>query len=317
VAARRPSIREVAERAGIGRNSVSLALRGLPGVSPDARERVRAAAASLGYHADPVIARVAASRWRPSASAAAIAIVEERRASPGWSGPIAAAAKEAGFRTVAHRAGVDVAALARMGVVGLVLGPGLTPRAMESLPIADHAIVAIGGDAPDPPAHRVMPDWAAAVARARAELLARGRHRIGGILMEEPGTLTARHLDGALAGASDVPMLRYRDNGGLRAWYRRHCPDGVIGYAPVLWWRLREVDFRTERELAFVSLQRPTATSRVRCGWLEVPAEALAREAIAMLEDQLRRGERGCPARRRTVMLEPAWRSGRLDADVS
>jgi DNA-binding LacI/PurR family transcriptional regulator len=284
-------------------------------VSKAARERVRAAVEAIGYRPDPVVARVAASRWRPSARAAAIAVVDGRASV--WADAVAEAAKQAGFRPLMHPPDANARSWNERGVVGVVLGPQLSQRAAEALPLAEVAVAAIGGVAGDPPAHVVMPDWPAAVARARAELASRGRRRVGGIVVDDAGTLTARHLDAALVAVTDVPLLRYRDQAGLRAWYRRHRPDGVIGFAPVLWWRLREIDFRTERELAFVSLQRPTATSRVRCGWLEVPVEALAREAVALLEEQIRRGERGRPARRRTVLLEPAWHPGRLDADVS
>ncbi len=50
---RRPTIRELAEKTGLSTAAVSYALRGMH-VSAETEERVRAAAAELGYEADPI-----------------------------------------------------------------------------------------------------------------------------------------------------------------------------------------------------------------------------------------------------------------------
>jgi DNA-binding LacI/PurR family transcriptional regulator len=55
---RRPTIADVARRAGVSQAAVSFAVNGRPGVSPGTRERILAAARELG--------------WRPSASARAL-----------------------------------------------------------------------------------------------------------------------------------------------------------------------------------------------------------------------------------------------------
>jgi len=46
---RRPTIRDVAERAGVSKSLVSLVMRGEPLVREDKRRRVEQAAAELGY----------------------------------------------------------------------------------------------------------------------------------------------------------------------------------------------------------------------------------------------------------------------------
>lgn len=55
-------IREVAERAGVSVATVSRALRGLPRVSDETRERVRAVAVELGYVPSPTAASLASGR---------------------------------------------------------------------------------------------------------------------------------------------------------------------------------------------------------------------------------------------------------------
>lgn len=65
----RVGIEDVAELAGVSVATVSRALRGLPHVAPTTRDRVRTAAASLGYVVDPHASRLAAGKTRTIAMA--------------------------------------------------------------------------------------------------------------------------------------------------------------------------------------------------------------------------------------------------------
>src|SRR5919202_3048298 len=51
-ARRRPTLQDVALRAGVSRALASIVIRGAPGASPQTRDRVLAAAADLGYRPD-------------------------------------------------------------------------------------------------------------------------------------------------------------------------------------------------------------------------------------------------------------------------
>ncbi len=60
----RPTIADVAARAGVSKALVSLALRGEPGPNPGTRDRVLAAAEALGYRADRTASLLARRRTR-------------------------------------------------------------------------------------------------------------------------------------------------------------------------------------------------------------------------------------------------------------
>jgi DNA-binding LacI/PurR family transcriptional regulator len=64
IAVRRPTIADVAARAGVSKALVSLALRGEPGPNAGTRERVLAAAEALGYRADRTASLLARRRTR-------------------------------------------------------------------------------------------------------------------------------------------------------------------------------------------------------------------------------------------------------------
>ncbi len=64
--------------AGVSKTSVSYALSGKPEVSPSLRIRIQRLAQEMGYHPDPALARIAASRWknRPASEGTTLAFIE-------------------------------------------------------------------------------------------------------------------------------------------------------------------------------------------------------------------------------------------------
>ena len=73
-------IRDVARKAGVSVASVSFALNGQPGVAKDTRRRILAAAAELGYRANPQAQALRRGRTTRS-SAGAVAVAGRRGAS--------------------------------------------------------------------------------------------------------------------------------------------------------------------------------------------------------------------------------------------
>lgn len=57
-----PTLKEIAELAGVSRSTASRVLNGRPGVHPDVRERVLKVMRDNGFHPDPVARSLAARR---------------------------------------------------------------------------------------------------------------------------------------------------------------------------------------------------------------------------------------------------------------
>lgn len=74
---RRPRLKDIAAKVGVSTMLVSIALRGMPGVSEQTRKKIQACAKKLGYHPDPALSALAdyRRRIRPSSSFAQLAYV--------------------------------------------------------------------------------------------------------------------------------------------------------------------------------------------------------------------------------------------------
>jgi LacI family transcriptional regulator len=203
---RRPTIRDVAQRAGVSFKTVSRVVNGEGGVSPELVTRVRAAVAELGYRRDPA----ASILRRGDARTNTIGVVLDDLANP--------------FSAALHRAVVDVvrprgvvvlsassdedaveeqeafAAFAERRVDGVVLMPTGTDHGwLEAERAAGAEIITVDRPAPGFDADCVLADNRDGAARATAHLLRRGHRRIA-FLGDVSHTYTANER---LAGYRD------------------------------------------------------------------------------------------------------------------
>lgn len=180
--ARRVTLDDIANAAGLSPAAVSLALRGKPGVAPATRRRVIDLAAELGY-------RVRAATEAPAGATIAL-LLTTRSADHASHEPVIGAITEA-----CSRAGVDVRLgsllvddddrpvevprlVAHAEINGfLVLGSWLS-RAAASI-FGERPVVLIDGDPEDPDmCSNVVSDDAGGAADATAMLIANGHRRI-------------------------------------------------------------------------------------------------------------------------------------------
>jgi len=140
----RPTIKDVAARAGVSKGMVSLALRGAPGPSVQTAARVLAAAEELGYRADRAASSLALRRTRLLGVTMSVRnafhaeLVEE----------LQAVAEDAGYevvlaavtRTRGERAAVETLLDSRCEAV-LLLGPELSAVELAELDVRTPVVV--------------------------------------------------------------------------------------------------------------------------------------------------------------------------------
>ncbi len=184
----RPTITDVAERAGVSRATVSLVLNDVPGarISEATRERVRSAAKALDFQPDAVAKALSAFKRGPVGKVGAIALLFTDAATAWWGHEFLAATREYCGETLvaALDCGGDAIVLAdyarrlRGRVDGMILvrsGPDDTPPAPALL---KERIVLIGLAVEDDPVPTVVFDDYPGGLVATRHLLAAGHRRI-------------------------------------------------------------------------------------------------------------------------------------------
>jgi DNA-binding LacI/PurR family transcriptional regulator len=328
----RITLRDVARQTGCSIATVSLALRDHPRLLPATRERVRRAARELGYRPDPLLASIAASRWRgrPAATGSTLAFIDDGK-TEGLAG-MTERAGHLGYRleTFAVKDYPDGRRLSDVlyhrGIVGVVVGQLFTPEFCEYFDWSHFASVAVSEGNFRPPIHLVMPNHFRAVQTAWDRALQMGFRRIGLLLFDQPEALDFHDRRAAfmerqlqVPASRRLPVLAIRphshdpadDAEALRSidvWMRRHGPDVVLGFNDGLIWALRDAGWRVPEQVAFISLWKNHPEPRWP-GVILSPDE-IGRRAVDWVDSLLRSGERGLPTSPATMEIEGTWQEG-------
>ncbi|MEF9602615.1 LacI family DNA-binding transcriptional regulator [Paracoccus sp. PXZ] len=226
---RRPTIRDVARRAGVSKSTVSLVLQNSPQVRAETREDVRRAMAELGY----VYNRTAANLR--SANVGLIGLVINDLRNPFFT-EFAASAQMAlsarGYTTVIANTDEDaalqaqvVASMIEHGVSALIISPTYGKEAETFDPIARAGIPALqvlrkvvddGAQFPF-----AAPDYEIGGRLAAEHLLAEGARRIAFLGGLEGRTATGKRMSGYLSVLAEAGMAPLCLHGRpSRAWGR-------------------------------------------------------------------------------------------------
>lgn len=218
----RPTIADVARRAGVSPKTVSRVLTGEGAVRPDTAARVWAAAAQLRYRRNEEAASL-----RRGSPAPLVGIVVGDLADPTSAGMVVAAehvARSHGYVAVVAASGHDemheqhvVLAMCRRGVNGLILVPSsadlsyLRPEIATGLPV-----VLVEGAVPDLRADSVVVAHADGARKATTHLVEEGHLRVAFLGGPAAAFATTERLRGyrealAAAGVPESPQLERLD----------------------------------------------------------------------------------------------------------
>lgn len=333
------NMQDVADRAGVHRSTVSLALRHNPKISSEIRQRVMQAARDLGYRANPLVAALMRSRrGRHPSKHVVIAYVTCYSTRYGWRPPhhdrpdyfpaAAARASELGYK-LEHfwlaEPGMTPARFAQIlisrGISGMLIGrlpPGLSEI---HLPWEHFSAVAVGLTLLRPELHRVAEDAFASGSEAINQCLARGWRRIGFVVTEPNDSPNmAKRWQGAylqeqlhMAESNRLPILEYAPQADFRtqffAWYDRYRPDAIL------------TTFATPILDAFASRgQTGGSTATIVLLVNDKPEQGYAgiylnpgivgALAVDMVVGMMHRGETGLPAEPHHVLVPGKWVQG-------
>ena len=320
------NLRTIAEKAGVSRMAVSLALRGDPHVSKETQEHVRKIAREMGYQPNPKVSRAMAELAKSRHVEA-----DERLAF------LTSDSKEDGWRQWQHHVECFEGARLRVREYGYVLEPfwlrkpGTTPekisRMLWSRGIDGVMIAPLGSDYELNGLRTFNFDWERFSVVELAETLdeprfdcARHDHfdgmllalfsleRLGyrriGLAMERVLDVRTRHrwysaylLWKSVRGyTQELPVHFYEqfDVNGLMQWQKECRLDAVVSIRNSLCDELAAAGLQIPEELGVAVLDRP-AGEDTRLSGISQHTAAIGSAAADLLVGLVRRGEKGVP----------------------
>ena len=330
-------LQDIADRAGVSRATVSLALRHHASIPVATRTRIQKLAEELGYRPNPLVSALmrhhrSTRAIRPTHLTLALVLKFSRRdawqkyLSPDLMSGAGRRAEQLGYRL--EEFWIDDLGLSdtRLGnvlfsrnVPGLIVAP--LPAAVGQLRLAweKFSAVAIGYSLACPQLHRVTTDRYEAMLLAVRELRRRGRRRIGLALDANQDARVHHQWVAAFLWeqtqsrpADRIPLLVAKDRQWTErrfaAWFQQNKPEAILGYDTRIVAWLKNLKRSIPHDTTFVHLWNPE-TNGGFAGLYHHPPE-IGAAAVDYLVSLIQRNERGIPKSPHTLQLEASWTDG-------
>jgi len=339
------SLRDIAEKSGVTRMAVSLALRGKPGVSAATRKKVQAAADALGYRPDPEVAKYMAHiRSRsPAQAQACLALLTSGPSEGFWrrfrterryvEGAMARA-EQYGYRLEEfwmNKPGLSPTRLESIlwnrGVEGLLVAPlqaRLSRKGARTIEMDFSRFVAveISETIDSPDLDRAVHDPYTSMHKLLDEVAALGYARPGLVLedaldLRVNGKWTAAYLQRSLQeGRKLAPLILARpDLAAFNRWFDKHKPDVVISVDRFGLQMLRERGVRIPQDAGYCSLDVDGEHREFPdVSGIDQNSVRIGAAAVDLVVAAVQRGHRGVPDHPVRMQVEGTWVAGRSTA---
>ncbi len=334
-----PTIRMLAQAAGVSKATVSLALRDSPRIRPEVRRRIQGLAAEAGYRPNALVANLLAqlrssktSTYQSTLGLLCMgkdqSLLQTVPTFRSWIAGCRARALEQGYgfdQFWAYEPGVTPARLVQIldtrnirGLVVLGFYESGGALAREFDPIWKRsATVALGNRPTSPAIHFVSNDQYVTVAEAVRHLTQLGYQRPG--LCVAPrvdetvenkftsGFWVAQHR---LPPEHRLPALEYHagERERFAEWIRRHRPDVILTvHVEIREW-LAALGYDVPGDIGVVHLDK-TSDSEDWAG-MQQNSELIGRSAMDMIIGQLHRNESGVPSFQKCMLINSTWSPG-------
>lgn len=337
----RVTLKDIAAKVGVTKTTVSLALRGNPGVSQTMRETIRRVAKEMGYAADPILQRLAAYRrtgaagqfqnviawvnhWDQSRQLRRYHEFEQY-----WRGA-RLAAKRLGYQLKEFIWPVDLPAkqaeqmLVADGVLGLLVPPHKPDVNWGDFDWSKFSLLRFGMSVRQVDANLVTADHQRAMVMAMKKIHDYGYRRVGLIYNAEHdramggnhygGFMWAQMLLGneapipPLDSEAKTPQLAAATRRNLDVWMKQYRPDAILTAAPEAPALLQELGYRIPRDVAVASTSPYDIL--VDAGIDQCP-NIIGQVAAEMLIKQISLNERGEPGDPCRILVESRWKNGK------
>ena len=330
-------LQDIADKVGVSRATVSLALRDAPSISSATRLRIREVAEGLGYKPNPMVSALMthqrATRPAPQTHLTLAMLLRFSRQGD-WKAYVpqsllvaaASRAEQHGYRL--EELWLEDLHLTSQRLNNLLYARGIPGVIVAPLPVAhghlrldwsQFSAVAIDSSLLRPALHRVTTNRFDAMRLAVRRLRRLGYQRLGLAMTAEQDARVDHHWSAAflweqqqMPANQRVPacVVQNRDwnERAFGKWFKAHKPDVMLGCDPtsILW--LESLGKRVPADVGFVQLAVQDQASH--CAGIYHDPPAMGAAAVDALVSLIKRNERGIPEAPQTVLLEASWTDG-------
>ena len=333
-----PSLRVLAQAAGVSKTTVSLALRDHPRIRPEVRQRIQQLAAEAGYRPNALMANLLAQLRvsKTSAYQSTLGLIcvakdqSELHTVPtfrSWIAGCRARATELGYgfdQFWLHEPGISPARLVEildarnirgLAVVGFYEGEAI-PRKFDLI-WRRSAVVALGTRPTWPVIHFVSNDQYVTMVQAVRELVELGYRRLGLCLGNHVDDIVENKFTAGFWAAHhrlstkwSVPVFDVQT--GVRErfarWLERYRPDAILTiHSEIREW-IASLGLTVPGDMGLVQLDK----SYESADWAGMVqnSELIGRSAMDMVIGQLHRNESGVPPVQKCMLINSTWSPG-------
>lgn len=334
---------EVAREAGVGKATVSLALRDDPRLRPETRARIQEVAERLGYRRNAVVAtlmaQLRASKDPKYQATLGLLNAAHHRDELHTNATFRLWLKGLQDRCVRigyavddfwlHDPGIEPARLGQIlatrNIRGVIIAGVLEHREIPSRfdPLWEDLASVVVGVRPERPAlHFACNDQFSTALHAADELHRLGYRRPGLVIAAEiESNIDYRFSAGFYAGPprfeEQLPGWTFEEGGreAFLEWFRAHRPDVVVTVHPEVRAWLETARRRIPRDVGVIHLDVTTDLP----GWsgMRQLNDRVGALAVDLVVGQLHRNEYGVPDHPRCIMVESEWVPGETVRPVS
>ncbi|MEM6821986.1 MAG: LacI family DNA-binding transcriptional regulator [Verrucomicrobiota bacterium] len=330
-------LRDVAEAAGVSTAAMSKALRDLPDISPETRERLKKLAADMGYRPDPALSALAAYKKRNYVhqfnSTLGFVSTEDTQTKllkntmqQGRFELLETQAQRLGYKIQPIAIGLDKKkhrqigrTLFHQGIRGLILPPSPLSLNDYGLRWADFAAVTLFRHPTQPFFHAVTVNQQHVMQQVAGQIHAQGYHRPAVLIPEITYRQTGSSWLDAFSfahqqreGGSLIPphILIDGKEHKIVPWIKKYKIDVIIGVGRgVLIDSVSKNGLSVPKHIGFVVTD--IDESDRRSSGLTRSREQLFRLAIDVLNGMLQRGETGKQKLPFSIQIEAQWQPGK------
>jgi LacI family transcriptional regulator len=330
-------LQDIADKAGVSRATVSLALRNHSSISSATRVRIQKLAQELGYQPNPLVSALMSYQRTTRVQRAThltLALIVNFSRQSDWrrylsDDLISAAAAQA----ARHGYGLEEfwlgdlkmnpqrlsEILYQRNIPGVIVAPLPAAHGHLNMEWSHFSAVAVGYSLVRPQLHRVTTDRFQAMRLAIRRLRRMGYTRIG-LAMHVNQDARVNHQWGAafvweqqqLAAAERTSALLVEESDWnekkFAKWFEKNRPEAILGYDPAIIDWLKKLGRKVPEHVGFVHLWNPDRSGKFAGIYHDPPAIGAA--GVDFLVSMIHRNERGVPKAAQTLLLDATWQEG-------